>query len=266
MTAESRDPNYQGDGITKASAKSRPPVAAMEKGPGPAIYKLPQAVIHTQHSITKHRNPEHSFGIRHGKLTDDCSPGPRYAYHEALTRKGLQRSKSFTMSARNRPAVNLMKDTPGPGTNSPQIRFLSNKPKAQEWLIGKRSHFKLGDNNPAPNSYGMPEMIGTGIPNKASSACYSMHTRTKVGAPDEDLSKTPGPAAYGTTDNNIVYYQKPQWSMGARAKYMSALMNNPAPNQYMAKHCFADRKSAPGFSMGVKHSEYCMPLVIDCFD
>ena len=192
-------------------------------------------------------------------------PGPKYGLHESLTHKGVQKSKSFTISARTRPLRKLMEDTPGPGSTSPQINFISHHRKAPEWRMGERSHFKLGDNNPAPNSYGLPELLGPVIPNKASSASFSLHSRTRVGAHDEDLHRTPGPAAYSAPDNDAMFKKKPRWTMSARAKNMSGVMNNPAPNSYGPRG-FADRKSAPKFSMGVKHSEYCMPLIIDAWD
>ena len=114
-------------------------------------------------------------------------------------------------------------------------------------------------------AFRLPELIGTGIPNKANSASFTLHNRNKVGSHDEDLGKTPGPAAYSATDNNLVYNRRPRWTMSARAKNMSALMKNPAPNAYGPRG-FVDRKTAPKFSMGIKHSEYCMPLIIDAWD
>jgi len=262
---EEQQYNYQGDGNTKSTQKARPQIEAMEKGPGPAVYQLRQNVVFDEHGPTKRRNPAWSMSGKYGKFTDDASPGPKYGLHESLTNKGIQRSKSFTMSARNRALKNLMSDTPGPGSNSPQVNFMSHHKKAPQWVMGERSAFRLGDNNPAPNTYGLPELLGTGVPNKASSASFSLHNRTKVGSHDEDLGQTPGPAAYGSTDNNLVYKRKPRWTMSARAKNMSALMKNPAPNAYGPRG-FVDKKAAPKFSMGVKHSEYCMPLIIDAWD
>ena len=194
-----------------------------------------------------------------------AGPGPKYGFQDSLTHKGLQRCKSFTMSARNRPQRNLMSDTPGPGSTSPQTNFSSNHKRQPEWVMGERSSFKLGDNNPAPNTYGLPGLIGSTIPNKMNSASYSIHTRTKAGSHDEDLGKTPGPAAYGATDNNVRFNQKPRWTMSARSKGLSNVMHNPAPNAY-SNMTFVDRRAAPKFSMGIRHSDYCMPLVVDAMD
>ena len=109
-------------------------------------------------------------------------------------------------------------------------------------------------------------LIGSGVPNKCSSASYSLHTRNKVGAPDEDLAKTPGPAAYCTTDNNVIHNKNPVWSLRSRCKSMTNVMaSNPAPNAY-GHRGFPDKRSSAKFSMGVKHSEYAMPLIIDAMD
>ena len=186
--------------------------------------------------------------------------------NEGLTRNGIHRPKSYTMSARNRPQRNLMADVPGPGNASPKVDFASQYHKAPTFIMGERNSFKLGDNNPAPNSYGLPELIGSGVPNKCSSASYSLHTRNKVGAPNEDLAKTPGPAAYTTTDNNIVFSRNPVWSLMSRSKSMTNVMaSNPAPNAYQSRG-FPDKRSSAKFSMGIKHSDYVMPLIIDALD
>ena len=68
----------QGDGSSK-STRVQPQIAAMEKGPGPAIYQLPQAVGFEKHNPTKYRNPSYSMGGRWGKLNDECSEYSQYS-------------------------------------------------------------------------------------------------------------------------------------------------------------------------------------------
>ena len=57
--------------------RPRGPIAAMYSSPGP-VYQLPTltgARTHDPRSVHG-RGPTWLFGIRHGKLTEDCSPGP----------------------------------------------------------------------------------------------------------------------------------------------------------------------------------------------
>lgn len=44
--------------------RHRPRIAAMERGPGPAKYKLPGTTGHTDHLISKRKQPAYSFGTK----------------------------------------------------------------------------------------------------------------------------------------------------------------------------------------------------------
>lgn len=72
------------------------------------------------------------------------------------------------------------------------------------------------DANPSPNSYTLPSMLGPRVPNRASSACYSMPGRISLGSFDTDYAKTPGPANYGTVTPDIYQKKAPTYSMLAR--------------------------------------------------
>ena len=74
----------------------------------------------------------------------------------------------------------------------------------------------IGDANPSPASYTLPTMIGDKVPNRTSSACYSMAPRSKLGGFDTDYAKTPGPARYNTTSAEITQRKAPTYSMQSR--------------------------------------------------
>ena len=59
-------------------------------------------------------------------------------------------------------------------------------------------------------------MIGPRVPNRVSSACYSMPARISLGSFDTDYAKTPGPAKYGTTQLDAYQKKSPNYSMLAR--------------------------------------------------
>lgn len=76
-----------------------------------------------------------------------------------------------------------------------------------------------GDANPSPNTYTLPTMLGDRVPNKSSSACYSMAKRLKVGDFATDYARTPGPARYEAVSADLTQPRRPSYSMQAR-QYM----------------------------------------------
>lgn len=70
---------------------------------------------------------------------------------------------------------------------------------------------------PSPNTYSLPAMLGPRVPMRASSACYSMAGRIKLGGFDADYAKTPGPAGYSTTAPELVQKKSPAYSMLGRS-------------------------------------------------
>ena len=79
--------------------------------------------------------------------------------------------------------------------------------------------FLLGDATPSPNTYTLPGLLGPRIPNRPSSACYTMAGRVKLGGFDTDYAKTPGPAGYSVIDPDTTAKKAPAYSMLKR-KFM----------------------------------------------
>lgn len=83
------------------------------------------------------------------------------------------------------------------------------------------NHFKNfvfpEDNTPSPNSYQLPPLLGPKVPNKLSSAAYSMAYRSTTGAFSEDLAKTPGPGHYNAVAPNTYVKKAPVYSMLGRS-------------------------------------------------
>ena len=100
-------------------------------------------------------------------------------------------------------------------------------------LISIFVFFYKGDANPSPNSYTLPILIGDKIPNRTSSACYSMPGRRVVGGFDIDYAKTPGPARYGVTSAEVMQRKAPVYSMQSR-NYMPA--SKTQCNNFTAKN------------------------------
>lgn len=74
-----------------------------------------------------------------------------------------------------------------------------------------------GDNTPSANSYTLPPLLGSKVPNKASSAAYSMAARAYTGSFSEDLAKTPGPGRYHAIAPDTYTRKAPAYSMLGRS-------------------------------------------------
>ena len=59
--------------------------------------------------------------------------------------------------------------------------------------------------------------MGSKVPNKASSAAYSMAARATTGSFSEDLAKTPGPGRYNAVRPSTYVSKAPAYSMLGRS-------------------------------------------------
>lgn len=132
--------------------------------------------------------------------------------------------------------------------------------------MGFRTRYRTIDTVPAPNRYTLPNLLGSQIPNKPSSASYSVAQRIKTGAPSEDLATTPGPAHYNKTDPNIYRNRQPSFSIQSRHNIPSDATCKPGPGTHCPEKVKAHLPRAPSFTIGVRHSEFVTPLVIDLND
>lgn len=117
-----------------------------------------------------------------------------------------------------------------------------------------------------PFSYSLPNLLGCQVPNKPSSASYSFSARRKIGAPSNDLSMSPGPAKYDTTNPDIYHQRQPSFSMQRRTKRPSYSSAIPGPGTYSPEKFHVHLPKPPAFTLGVRHSEFVTPLVVDVVD
>lgn len=115
-------------------------------------------------------------------------------------------------------------------------------------------------------SYTLPNLLGCHVPQKPSSASYSFSSRRKVGAPSEDLSMSPGPAKYNSTDPDVYHQRQPSFSMQSRTKRPNYSFANPGPGTYSPEKFHVHLPRQPSYTLGVRHSEFVTPLVVDVVD
>ena len=77
-------------------------------------------------------------------------------------------------------------------------------------------HLSSGDASLSPNTYTLLSLLGPHIPNRPSSARYSMAGRQKLGGFDTDYAKTPGPAGYPVMSPDSYQKKAPVYSMLSR--------------------------------------------------
>ncbi|XP_026196050.1 outer dense fiber protein 3-like protein 2a [Anabas testudineus] len=251
--------------------KKRPIISARERGPGPGRYNLPPTVGYINHDFTKPSSPAYSLHNRMSSamVAVDSSPGPRYNIEANVTRFGRMETPSYSMlgrGKRTRSKVELFQ-TPGPGAYSPErAPPLNGHQRPPSHTIGARTRYRSVDAVPAPNSYSLPSLLGCQVPNKPSSASYSFSARRRVGAPSEDLSMSPGPGKYNSTNPDIYRQRQPSFSMQSRTKRPDYSSATPGPGMYSPEKYYLHLPKPPSFTLGVRHSEFVTPLVVHVAD
>jgi len=239
----------------------RPQIAAMFRGPGPAKYRLPGSTGLVNHDPTKYKKPAWSFGGRHIKYKDECSPGPAYLVRSAITRTGVDGTPHYSLYGK---ATNLTSfRTPAPGTYAPEKQHHPSALKAPSYSFGSRTPYHKKDNIPAPNNYSLPTVLGAKSVGKRSAASYSMTGRSKIGSFHEDLQKTPGPGTYRDSEINCYRGKAPYYSMNGRNYVPGDSTLKPGPGAHSPERVYVTKKEAPRFSFGIRHSEYLAPLICE---
>ncbi|XP_064407454.1 ciliary microtubule associated protein 1A-like [Halichondria panicea] len=243
-----------------------PMIAAKERGPGPGRYKLPACCGHRGHDPTKKIMPEYSFGHRfkNSMFGKDCSPGPGYHVESAVTRFGTDGTPAYSILGRPKNARTFK--TPCPGAYRPEQAHPQGEKHAPVYSMGGRSRYRKRDNNPSPNTYTLPSLLGTKIPGKTSSAAYSMTPKASVGSFSEDLAKTPGPGRYNTTRPDQCVRKAPAYSMLGRNTVPRDSTTIPGPGAHSPEKVYMNKPVPPKFSMGIRHSEYVTPLIVEVID
>lgn len=156
--------------------------------------------------------------------------------------------------------------TPGPGTYSNERVHPQGERHAPRYSMAARTRYRKRDSNPAPNSYSLPQLVGPKIINKSASSAYSMTGRSKINGFDEDLARTPGPAKYDRVAPDVTRNKKPLYSMLGRNMMPGDNTRKPGPGAHSPEKVYANKPRAPVVSMGIRHSEFITPLIIDVTD
>lgn len=157
--------------------------------------------------------------------------------------------------------------SPGPGSYNPQntkAGAISSERKVPSIVIGQRTKWPFKNEAPPPNSYDKPTTVGTGSANVRGAPAWSFTARSDVGGFAYELihKGNPGPGSYGATEPGIFKTRSSSYSMQARTvcKEYNSAKETPGPGSYDPK---LPKQRKGGFTMGVRHSEYVLPLITD---
>jgi len=243
--------------------KPRAPIAAMYSSPGPA-YGLPSLVgdkVHDPRSVHE-KKPAYSFGVRHGKFKDDCSPGPCYYPNTKVYRDGNDGTPHYSLYSRQNDASSFK--TPGPGAYSPEKVGPMANYRHPAYSFGSRHRHRRTDNIPAANSYSLPGMIGGTVQSgKPQAPCFTLRSRQNVGNFAEDLARAPGPGTYNTTDPSLYKDKAPLYSMTSRNMMPGDTTQKPGPGAHKPENVIIHKNKKPEYSFGIRHSQYLAPLIVD---
>lgn len=248
--------------------KPRAPIAAMYSSPGPchALPGLTGQPNHDPRSV-HNKGPAYPFGVRHGKMKDECSPGPAYQLDGKIYRDGRDGTPHYSLYSRR--ADGKMFKTPGPGAYQPESAGQTAHFRHPAYSFGSRTAQRRSDKTPGPNSYNLDSMLSKTVRSgKRQAATFTFTGKSKVGSFCEDLARTPGPGAYSVTQPNI-YKQKPAaYSMTSRNPMPGDSTKKPGPGAHSPERVpdYNHKRAAPKFSFGIRHSQYEAPLIVDCHD
>ncbi|KAL3320422.1 Outer dense fiber protein 3 [Cichlidogyrus casuarinus] len=239
--------------------KPRGPIAAMYSSPGP-VYKLPTLLGAEGHDVTHSRAPASSFGSKLTWSENNASPGPCYLPSSKLTNKGMEPGCQFSILGR--PKDMALFNNPGPqayGTVEASKHLYG---PGLAFSFGKKLDSLKTDHVPGPNVYNLDSMLGKTVrSDKASSHVHSITGRSKMGGFDEDLKKTPGPGAYTVPEPSSYKENQPKWSLLGRNHPPTDSTKKPSPDAYNPS--LNDKKTAPKFTFGIKHSQYKGEYITD---
>ena len=155
---------------------------------------------------------------------------------------------------------------PGPGAYQPEKVHPQGEAIAPIYSMRARTRYRKKSSRPAPNRYGLPQMLGSRVPNKHSTPSYSFTGRSNIGGFHDDMSKTPGPGRYNAINPNVFGNKLPQYSMLGRSFMPGDSTIKPGPGAHRPENVRINKRLPPKHSMGVRHSEFVCSMIVDVAD
>ncbi|NXN59937.1 ODF3A protein, partial [Rynchops niger] len=184
-------------------------ISAQFTSPGPK-YAIPGTTGHLAHNPTKNKAPAYTFRGANPPPAHSCSPGPCYYIQPCVTRTGEHVAPA--QHIRGRPEIKTVV-TPGPSDYSAEAasKHVFKRPPEQPMAF-RHKEVNAGQ-TPGPGTYTLPRLVGPNTAYTRASPCYSMAGRRKHHGLAEDLTKTPGPAAFPRVGLDVYKTRAPTYTM-----------------------------------------------------
>ncbi|EGD73728.1 outer dense fiber protein 3 [Salpingoeca rosetta] len=204
--------------------------------------------------------PAFSFGARTAEKKTQEAPGPHYV-DPTMSRHGKTSGSAFTISGRPRSTKKFA--SPGPGAYATEGRAPPRQRRSPAYSMGARVASPRKTEVPSPNNYTMPGSLGKSVYGRhRSGPSHSMGVRHQVGSiAASTIKKTPGPGTYNASTNTR--RRAPAFSMTGRTEAPSDKTMKPGPGAHSPEKVTMHKRRSPAFSLGVRHSEYITPLIVD---
>ncbi|CAN9499222.1 unnamed protein product [Ophioblennius macclurei] len=238
--------------------KRRGDIAAMYGSPGPK-YGLPGLTGEIKHDPTMYKAPAYSMASRHSEIKAQGSPGPKYSIPANFTRTGKDGTPAFSLYGRLQDRERSM--GPGPGQYAPEQTVKAAFPTAPAYSLTGRSKDSAKAQTPGPAAYSLPPVLGSKTVTTTSAPASSFGRRSKGGGFADDLTNTPGPAAYNPVNPSSYKSKPPQYSLYGRDYARRDGLMIPGPGAHYPEQVTVTKSKAPSFSFGVRHSQYTAPLI-----
>uniref|UniRef100_A0A8C4WDT1 Ciliary microtubule associated protein 1C n=1 Tax=Gopherus evgoodei TaxID=1825980 RepID=A0A8C4WDT1_9SAUR len=223
--------------------------------PGAGKYGRQPCTGIRNHDFTMFAEPAYTMRIKHTEKSDTgaCFIDPH------LSRFGWWKPSSFRIQ--NASWISGLMSTPAPNEYHTEKVHPQGEPYAPAYSLADRTRYRENDPNPAPNAYTLPGTLGPRLPIKPSAPCYSMASKMDMQRNAEMLARVPGPASFVVPEPNVYLNRQPAYSMWRKYKFIRD--STPGPADYKTSRVTIIKPRAPDFSLGIRHSEYLTPLVID---
>lgn len=206
----------------------------------PAKYMLPSAIGCKDHDVRKKCEPCYTMGARLDTVPKGVGPGPSKYKPENITRFGIVPAEGYMGSLNKSPKpgnpATLYELPPVDGT----------KNRAPHFGFGNKIHDKVYNIVPAPGDMPLSNVVKPKAPEYSLGIKPNNIHVTNVPAPNHYLPET--------VDKRLPIEILPR-------RDLNFTTEAPAPNTYDLM-AFKPGRSRPVYSMGVRHSECRMPIIV----
>lgn len=161
--------------------------------------------------------------------------------------------------------LSVVERSPGPGDyDGIKDGTLSKDHKSPAVTIGQRTKLLDKGNIPPPNQYNTSVGIGSRAQTIPYAPAWTLRGRSEVGGSHYHGLKAagPGPASYSAVPPTVYKSAAGGCTIQGRTKVKDykSIKDNPGPSSYDP---YGLKEKKGGFTMGIRHSEYVMPLISD---